>query len=236
MKCAQNLGGIVAPSSGVLAGIAEGALIVWKPGALDAAIAAALKVNDAMISAAANAAGLQAGIDALIEELKTLTIYKGDAKLLGSIIGSKNNTALTMISNIINERKSELCSFNAHSSLDGMCTKLKISLRIVESNGRTPLLPENTAIPQKVNAILTEARGAADAAAKSARETVTTGITEKETVLFEAGFNSSISSINAAIIAIVVIILVMVIIYKILRYRRKKKMKKKLQYIKLLEE
>ncbi|KNC38088.1 erythrocyte membrane protein 1 [Plasmodium falciparum RAJ116] len=43
MKCAQNLGGIVAPSSGVLAGIAEGALIVWKPGALDAAIAAALK-------------------------------------------------------------------------------------------------------------------------------------------------------------------------------------------------
>ncbi|ETW33052.1 hypothetical protein PFTANZ_06230, partial [Plasmodium falciparum Tanzania (2000708)] len=56
LKCTQNLGGIVAPSLGVLGGIAEGALYAWKPTALKAAIEAAIAKSAAEISAA----GIQA--------------------------------------------------------------------------------------------------------------------------------------------------------------------------------
>ncbi|ETW44408.1 hypothetical protein PFNF135_00975 [Plasmodium falciparum NF135/5.C10] len=234
LKCTQNLGGIVAPSSGVLLGIAEGALYAWKPTALEAAIAKAITAGATEIAAAGLKAGHLAGTNAVIEQLQALAVYNVTNKPLELIIGSKNNTALTMISNIIKIKNHEFCGWKS-TVPDYICKNFSVELGTLKPDGSAGL-PDNIAIPLKAQEILTEAKGAAAKAAKNASESVSTAITEKETVLFEAGFNSSISSINAAIIAIVVIILVMVIIYKILRYRRKKKMKKKLQYIKLLNQ
>ncbi|ETW29727.1 hypothetical protein PFFCH_02841, partial [Plasmodium falciparum FCH/4] len=234
MKCAQNLGGIVAPSSGVLAGIAEGALYAWKPTALKIAIDKAITAGASEIWAARILAGAEAGKKAVIAELQALGVYNVRNKPWELIIGSKNNTALTMISDIIRLKKNEFCSM-ASKGENPMCTNITIKLGTITENG-SPGLTDNIAIPQKAQEIVTQAIGAADAAAETAEKGVTNAITTEQTTLIEAGFNSSISSINAAIIAIVVIILVMVIIYLILRYRRKKKMKKKLQYIKLLKE
>ncbi|EUR72234.1 hypothetical protein PFBG_02736 [Plasmodium falciparum 7G8] len=232
LRCTYGLG-TLAPTVGLIGSVAVGA---WKPGALEAAIEAAIAKSAAEISAAANAAGIQAGKIAVIEELKTLTIYNVDAKLLGSIIGSKNNTALTMISNIISQRNSELCSLNADSSFNGMCTQLKISLRIVESNGRTPLLPHANAIRLKAQEIVTKVEGvAADASAVKSAE-LTAEITKEQTTAINTIFMSKQTAIIASVVAILIIVLIMVIIYLILRYRRKKKMKKKAQYTKLLNE
>ncbi|KNC37632.1 rifin [Plasmodium falciparum RAJ116] len=62
LKCAQNLGGIVAPSTGVLGGIAELGLSVWKPAAITAAEQAA--VTEAI------ALATQAGVDTVSLNLK----------------------------------------------------------------------------------------------------------------------------------------------------------------------
>ncbi|MBZ2160255.1 hypothetical protein K1I93_09365, partial [Streptococcus australis] len=99
MKCTQNLGGIVAPSSGVLAGIAEGALIVWKPGALDAAIAAAAKAGAAKGAAAGAQAGIKAVMDVLVSDFG-LSIE--GVKALRTFIEATSYTDVSNISNYVN--------------------------------------------------------------------------------------------------------------------------------------
>ncbi|CDO61904.1 rifin, partial [Plasmodium reichenowi] len=234
LKCTQNLGGIVAPSSGVLAGIAEGALYAGKPGALKAAIDEAITAGATKIAEAAEAARILAGKKAVIDGLNALKIEELGLEPWESFIDPVNYTDVSGIVKIIYPKKTQMCGATRKLTKD-ICNRIGTNLGTTVENG--PVRPpDKDAIGQTINGIVEGAKGPATEAAEVARKSATTGITEKETVLFEAGFNSSISSINAAIIAIVVIILVMVIIYKILRYRRKKKMKKKLQYIKLLEE
>ncbi|EUR72745.1 hypothetical protein PFBG_02320 [Plasmodium falciparum 7G8] len=235
LKCTQNLGGIVAPSSGVLAGIAEGALYAWKPNALQTAIEAALKANTANISAAGIKAGQVTGTNALIKGLNALNIGELGIGSWEPLINPVDYTKVSGIIKIIFDKKTEMCGLNQLDANKIMCNRIGTSLgTTVEYGPRRP--PDIIVISEKVNEIVEGTKGAADVAAEAARESATNAIKVQETRLLEAGFNSSISSINASIIAIVVIILIMVIIYFILRYRRKKKLKKKLQYIKLLEE
>ncbi|KNG74925.1 rifin [Plasmodium falciparum IGH-CR14] len=230
MKCTQNLGGIVAPSSGVLAGIAEGALYAWKPTALKVAIDKAIAAGAARISTA----GIEAGKKVVIARLDALNIAELKIAPWEPYFAEGYSINVKELATVILSRRNAICGIS--SSLPGdTCRQINISIGAIAESGPPPP-PGTEPIETVLKGIVEGTKDAAAEAAKTARETVTTGITEKETVLLEAGFNSSISSINAAIIAIVVIILVMVIIYKILRYRRKKKMKKKLQYIKLLNQ
>ncbi|SOS76913.1 PIR protein, putative [Plasmodium sp. gorilla clade G1] len=235
LKCTQNLGGIVAPSSGVLGGITEGALYAWKPKALETTIAAALKANTANISSAVIKAGQVAGKNALIEGLNALKIEELGIASWEPLINPVDYTKVSGIIKIIFDKKTEMCGLTkvlGDSTCEGIELRIGTSVHIVP---QPP--PDIDAIGQTINGIAAQAEGVSAKAAEAAESSrITTIITKKQTALIEAGFNTSTTSIYASIIAILIIVLIMVIIYLILRYRRKKKIKKKLQYMKFLEE
>ncbi|SOV80417.1 rifin PIR protein, putative [Plasmodium reichenowi] len=229
MKCTQNLGGIVAPSSGVLVGIAEGALYAWKPEALKVAIAKAITEGTAKITVA----GIEAGKKVVFGGLDALNIAELKIGPWESFLTTGYNIHVKNLASVILKQRQVMCG--APSTLDiPTCDRIGLSIGTYVKGGYAPPGPEP--IETVLNGIIERTKEAADAAAKIAEKGVTTGITEKETGVINTIFMSKQTAIIASIIAIVVIILIMVIIYLILRYRRKTKMKKKLQYIKLLEE
>ncbi|EUR82663.1 hypothetical protein PFBG_00008 [Plasmodium falciparum 7G8] len=236
LRCTQNLGGIVAPSSGVLGGIAEGALSVWKAAELVTAKKLAAEAGAAMGKAAGDIEGAAKVIE-LIElkfHIKKLTIVS-----LDSIIDANTYTKSSLISGIIQgEYEGSGCRsiFSLPGTNKPFCTfmngRIEATSRAVGGRGFDPTKFIETNVEEAV------AKGT------QAAETEAAKVTLSKTVEFEAAKKGAIetscmgyqTTIIASIVAIVVIVLIMVIIYLILRYRRKKKMKKKLQYIKLLEE
>ncbi|CDO63588.1 rifin [Plasmodium reichenowi] len=208
LKCAQNLGGIVAPSSGVLAGIAEAAISVLKPLALKAATEEAI--------AEATSAATQAGIEAVKLKIKGLIDMWG-----------KGSLDLTPIVNELN--------FNFGSALVETAEKL-FGEACITDGGRTSSFC-NTAIYYRKGDYYVGSFGQYGSAAYDAKlASETPALTKAKVGAVEATYAGWQTAIIASIVAIVVIVLIMVIIYLILHYRRKKKMKKKLQYIKLLKE
>ncbi|SOV83999.1 rifin PIR protein, putative [Plasmodium reichenowi] len=230
LRCAQNMGGIVAPSSGVLGEIAALSVNAWKTTAIDVATKYAMAQGVAKGAIAGKDAGMKVVIRILQErgiEQYCNGIYKSMLKI-DSFADLK-----TFVNPIIAEHD-KICMVTA-SSDNPICRAFDIKLGVFTADGK-PGPPANQLVPGMLDFIAKKAElTATDQAAKVSSATYSKIMT-KQTALVEGGFNSTITSIYAAIIAIVVIILIMVIIYKILRYRRKKKMKKKLQYIKLLEE
>ncbi|CDO61783.1 rifin [Plasmodium reichenowi] len=214
LKCTQNLGGIVAPSSGVLAGIAEGALYAWKTTTIDVATKAAIATGEA--------AGIEAGIEVAIQGLNAkLNITSLGGLPLQEVISTKIFNHPTLLGQVIQIDYIKMCGTSGANPDSGIC--------IFESLGDSGA----------AKAIAQHARTIAESAglkAKQVSATVTTTETEVNASIIEITASSYNIAIIASVVAIVVIVLIMVIIYLILRYRRKKKMKKKLQYIKLLEE
>ncbi|CDO61768.1 rifin, partial [Plasmodium reichenowi] len=231
LKCTQNLGGIVAPSSGVLAGIAEGALYAWKPTALEAAIAAAEKAG----ALAGEAAGLKEGMNTVIRALTHYGVHNFWPDMSKSIGKTIPYNDVGQISKTIVTKYEAICgpTPGVHST----CLEFD-SFLVVSEEGEIPLQYANpsTVIPKFMNTFVESAKGPAEKKAAEATVTKTAELQETYKAAVESTYGSFQTTITASIIAIVIIILVMVIIYKILRYRQKKKMKKKLQYIKLLEE
>ncbi|ETW57200.1 hypothetical protein PFUGPA_00687 [Plasmodium falciparum Palo Alto/Uganda] len=211
LKCTQNFGGIVAPSSGVLAGIVEGALSVWKPAAIIAAKDAAAK--------AASDAAIEAGIKAVIlkieQFLKPFTKKEGLVNFT-SVVNKSNFKCPTALFQNAKELLRDSCIPNKETKSTSVFCNSVIKYR-GESTFETFAQAGATAYDAEFGTKSVELEAANVGAV-------------------EATYASYQTAIIASIVAIVVIVLIMVIIYKILRYRRKKKMKKKLQYIKLLEE
>ncbi|SOS76905.1 PIR protein [Plasmodium sp. gorilla clade G1] len=210
LKCAQNLGGIVAPSTGVLTGIAEGALIAWKPAAITEAKEAAV--------IEATKAATEAGMNAVKLKIKELIEYfTGDRGLvdLTPIVTSStydNGPALLQsATNLINE-SNRIAGISSMSSFQN-----------------TALTPPGIYYVGDFGKIGSAKFETEFALQKEALE-------RANMTAVNATYGGSQTAINASIVAIVIIVLIMIIIYLILRYRRKKKMKKKLQYIKLLDE
>ncbi|SOS79547.1 PIR protein, putative [Plasmodium sp. gorilla clade G1] len=210
LKCAQNLGGIVAPSSGVLAGIAEGALIVWKPTAITAAKAAALTE--------AKKAATNAGMNAVISKIKVF---------LADFTGARGYVDLLPIVN-------ESTYKNGPALVESARKLINDSYKIARINGTTSF--QNTALMSPGKYYVGDLGKIGSDAYDVAYASQTTTLTEAKVGAVEAKYGVWQTANIAPVIAIVVIVLIMVIIYLILRYRREKKMKKKLQYIKLLEE
>ncbi|ETW20613.1 hypothetical protein PFFVO_00373 [Plasmodium falciparum Vietnam Oak-Knoll (FVO)] len=235
LNCGVNVGGGVLQASGLLGGIGAVAVHVWKPLALKAAIAAALEANNANILAAAIKAGNAHGMKIVIYYLKDWGVDIFCSEIFESILKISHYSKVKDFAAAIINKHGEICAMSA-SGENPMCLPFDIALHLRDAGGNKIGPPASHAIPQMINNLVGEATQGAAEVAKKASESATAEITEKQTALIEAGFNSSITSINASIIAILIIVLIMVIIYLILRYRRKKKMKKKLQYIKLLEE
>ncbi|SOV78695.1 PIR protein [Plasmodium reichenowi] len=229
LKCTQNLGGIVAPSSGVLAGIAEGALYAWKPTALDAAIKAA---KEAAI-AAGKAAGDAYRKSKVIEALEMIGLKTVCPKTFDSILKVRNYTEFTKFSGDFFEEYNKICASTRSAA---KCEKFNEIFSVVNEDTSNLIDNPINAISKTIESFVETTKTAAEAKVADVTATQTTTLTKAKVDAVNTAYTSCQTTIIASIIAIVVIILVMVIIYKILRYRRKKKMKKKLQYIKLLEE
>ncbi|SOV78690.1 rifin PIR protein, putative [Plasmodium reichenowi] len=230
LNCGMNVGGGVTLSSGVLGEIGGLAVNAWK----DAAIIAAKEAAEKAGAAQGAIEGLKAGNNAIIGALQQhFHIDNLNSTTLQSFFTTTRYNDVTTIATAIDTKMSAACSTSSTGN-DAFCG-LRVTLNIVANPGQE-MVPQKTAITKGVTQFVEKATQAADYVTKTTTDKVTAQLTAQKTALIEGGFDSSITSINAAIIAIVVIILILVIIYLILRYRRKKKMKKKLQYIKLLEE
>ncbi|SOS78632.1 PIR protein, putative [Plasmodium sp. gorilla clade G1] len=209
-KCTQNLGGIVTPFSGVLGGIAEGALYAWKPTAITAAKKAALaEATDAAIEAGMNAVSLK--IKGLLDFYSTET-FSFDLYSIVSKLTYNNSDALVQSAKKVigdacmnPQTGSTTYFYNTAIQYDGPLNIKGFAQAGIEAHNETLPLQKALLEKAKVDAV-------------------------------DTTFIGCHNAIIASIVAIIVIILVMVIIYLVLRYRRKKKMKKKLQYIKFLEE
>ncbi|SOV83878.1 rifin PIR protein, putative [Plasmodium reichenowi] len=211
LKCTQNLGGIVAPSSGVLGGIGEAAISLLKPLALDSA-------KDAALAEATDAA-IEAGMNAVRHKIK---VYLAD------FINEKGFVDFTSIVSKSNFKYHTALFQNAKELLSDSCIPDKVTKStnsfcntVIKYGGEEVFKPFAEAGATTHDATLT---------------TKTAEFTSRNMAAVNTTYGGYHVSIIASIVAIVVIVLIMVIIYLILRYRRKKKMKKKLQYIKLLEE
>ncbi|CDO61661.1 rifin [Plasmodium reichenowi] len=230
LRCTQNLGGIVAPSSGVLAGIAEAALSVWKPLALKAAARYAMKEG----AAKGLAAGAEAGKNTIIGALQEyFFIDKLNGIPLESFFTTQNYANFPNLAQTIYAKYRTSCNLSSLSA-DPIC-------QIYDTLGMRPVpggsfVKEETVITRVVDVINRKATMSATHQAAKVRSATTAAIKTEKTDLINTICGTWDTAITASIIAIVVIVLIMVIIYLILRYSRKKKMKKKLQYIKLLEE
>ncbi|ETW15089.1 hypothetical protein PFFVO_06000 [Plasmodium falciparum Vietnam Oak-Knoll (FVO)] len=232
LRCGYGLG-TVAPTVGLIGAVA---VHVWKPLALKAAIAAAIAKSAAEISAAANAAGIQAGKIAVIESLKSLGVHNFWTEMSNSIGTTIPYYDAKTIGAAIAKEHGQICNLSS-TYTPPICGEFDIKFNIYSSTNLVrDALPSKLGIKAKVEGIVTQAEGAADAAAKSATDNAIAEITTKQTTAINTIFMSKQTAIIASVVAIVVIVLIMIIIYLILRYRRKKKMKKKLQYIKLLKE
>ncbi|SOV83872.1 rifin PIR protein, putative [Plasmodium reichenowi] len=238
LRCGGVLGGGVAPSVGLLGGMG---IYVWKPKALEATIAAALKLYAGKISTVAEAAGKIAeeakGVEIVIKFLEEYSVDKFCPDLLQSIGSKISYTNYGEIAKAIYEKYETACSASL-TVKDGMCTNVGTKFELIGNTMKFG--PPRPVITGKVMDVVGEATSSAKAAAK-AKVAATKGSMEAavETAqekAIEAATYNWYATIGYSVLAILIIVLIMVIIYKILRYRRKKKMKKKLQYIKLLEE
>ncbi|EWC89895.1 hypothetical protein PFNF54_01302 [Plasmodium falciparum NF54] len=199
LKCAQNLGGIVAPSSGVLVGIAEGALYAWKPTAITAAKKAALaEATDAAIEAGMNAVSLK------IEELGTVF---------------KPSEGFVNLSSIVNKL--------TYNNGDALVESAKNVIGGLYSNGKGGnTIFYNTTIHTKSGTLYVGNFGDIGRAAHDAKlASETTALTKAKVGAVESTYGGCQTAIIASVVAIIIIALVMIIIYLVLRYRRKKKKK-----------
>ncbi|SPJ12402.1 rifin PIR protein,putative [Plasmodium sp. DRC-Itaito] len=230
LRCGGVLGGGVAPSVGLLGGIGQLGLDVWK----DAALYAATKY--AMLEGAAEGAvaGNALGINIVIRGIKSVfSIEELGGTTLKSFFTTTPYTEVLKIANLIHVKYSTSCHVLTEGS-DPICN-IYYTLGIKAQPGKEMVYPID-AITNKVTQFVEKAMDTAAAKAADVISTTTPKIINEKTGEIAAKYAVCQTTNIAPIIAIVVIVLIMVIIYLILRYRRKKKMKKKLQYIKLLEE
>ncbi|SOS77887.1 PIR protein, putative [Plasmodium sp. gorilla clade G1] len=222
LKCGTNLGGIVAPSSGVLGGIAEFAISVWKPKAIEAAIDAA--ITDAV--AAGTKAGINFGIQHIITELKKqlLLSITNSSPLNKAITAQTLNNPKLLIDSVENYYDT-ICNTPAFNNEDAFCSLAGPEYSTTKN-----------VIDMSIESIVGEAKAGTTVKAAQVAASETEVLKATNIAAVDATSTSYHTIIISSIVAIVVIVLVMLIIYLILRYRRKKKMKKKLQYIKLLKE
>ncbi|SOV83895.1 rifin PIR protein, putative [Plasmodium reichenowi] len=236
LRCAQNLGGIVAPSTGVLGEIAAFAVKAWKDAAIISAKEAAIDKGLALGKIAGDIEGA-AEVIRLIKQ--TLGIEKLGVTPLQSLFNAENYMDATVISGSIQaEYTASECGFSIlfrHGTKKPICTLMEQKMFAASQVQRSGLSPTEF-IQTTAETIVSEAKGAASVKAAQVASAKTPALEAKNLAAVEATTTPYYTPIIVSIVAIMVIILIMVIIYLILRYRRKKKMKKKVQYIKLLEE
>ncbi|CDO61687.1 rifin [Plasmodium reichenowi] len=212
LKCTQNLGGIVAPSSGVLAGIAEGAVIVWKPLALSAAKEAAKDAAIAAGKAAGDAYGKKVVIDTLIH-------YKFDTmfpNIFKSIRNITNYAEVTKFSGDIVKKYNTTCSLGVTKSAEW--TQFEYDVGIFAEDDPKYFQKAEEAVQKFMKSVVQQSEAPAEAKATQVAAVKAPVLEAAEVDAVNATYASYQTAIIASVVAIVVIVLIMVIIYKILRY------------------
>ncbi|EUT90281.1 hypothetical protein PFAG_01213, partial [Plasmodium falciparum Santa Lucia] len=233
LRCAQNMGGIVAPASGVLGEIASFSVNAWKT----TEIAAAMELAKQAGAVAGKIAGDATGMEVVIKSLKTLGVENLIPGICDTISSTGHYANVSNFAHDIYAKYGATCfSLSNIGARPDACTTFEYNFGIFTKGSSIPGHPPSSAIPNMLNKIAGKAELSAKEAAKISAKEATEAAIKTNTGAIEATTTTYYTAIIAAVVAIVVIILIMLIIYLILRYRRKKKMKKKLQYIKLLEE
>ncbi|CDO61623.1 rifin [Plasmodium reichenowi] len=198
LRCGCALGGGVLPVWGMVGGLWYGTLSQY-------------------LTAKAFAAGIEKGISASIEGVKTEFFLEtlGDQPLAAVITSETYKKPMFLVEEIM-EEYNRMCANNTLSR-NAFFNTLKENCR----NNPSKILPSITPRASKVAAEAGQAAKDAEAAAITANNAASTQL---------------YNAIGYSVLAILIIVLVMIIIYLILRYRRKKKMKKKAQYTKLLDQ
>ncbi|KOB62792.1 hypothetical protein PFHG_04532 [Plasmodium falciparum HB3] len=124
LKCAQNLGGIVVPSSGVLGGIGEFGLSVWKP----AALAAVKEFAEKAGAAAGKAAGESKGVETIIGILEQYySIYELKGTPLKSFFATTHYTDISNIATVIDTELNNYCSLSSTGAITKVVNKAKLT-------------------------------------------------------------------------------------------------------------
>ncbi|SCM18905.1 PIR protein, putative [Plasmodium sp.] len=192
LRCGCGLGGVAA-GVGIIGPIA---VYEWTKGA----------------TAVATQKGIEAGINVVIDTLKSLLDIKGVTDLeWKTLITAQNYSNETLVGGVIRKLGVTLCEGSKDKG-GGFCLfTIKPQTFTKAINGHVP-----------------------SAISKGTAEVVT--VTEAEMGKVTTTGGAYFTGIIVSVVVIVVIVLVMIIIYLILRYRRKKKMTKKMQFMKLLNE
>ncbi|CDO61876.1 rifin [Plasmodium reichenowi] len=231
LRCAQNLGGIVVPSSGVIGEIGAFAVYAWK----NAAIEAATKYALAQGAAQGLAEGNSYAMNMVITFLKRWGVDEFCPEIFNPFVATNRYTELANIGNAIIKRHVEMCADTIGN--DGaMCKAFGLRLGTHSTSLNIPPHPTKFFVGEKIKGLAAKADQAAKALAETTSKDVAAVIKAEKTGVINSIYISNQTAISASIIAIVVIVVIMVIIYLILLHRRKKKMKKKLHYIKLIDE
>ncbi|CDO63777.1 rifin [Plasmodium reichenowi] len=231
LRCAQNLGGIVAPSTGLFGEISALALNAWQIKAIDVAT----KYATAKGLAFGKVAGDIKGMKIVIGVLKQKGIAEYCPEIYQSMLKIVHFTELKNFSDAIIAKHGGFCSMSSTAN-PSMCKAFGVELGTHLANGNPDGPPVSSLVPELLDGLVADAQGAAEAEGARMTAAKTAIINEAQEKAIEAASTQLYTTIAYSILAILIIVLIMVIIYLVLRYRRKKKMKKKLQYIKLLEE
>ncbi|EUR79018.1 hypothetical protein PFBG_00507, partial [Plasmodium falciparum 7G8] len=208
LRCGGVFGGGIAPSVGILGGIGQVALSAWKTAAITSAKETAEK--------AAIAKATNAGVDAVILELKNFVNgLTGMTVDLTPIVTPSNYNCGSVLYASAKKLASKSCIVNGQVIQNRFCDNVVY-------------------YPNESGFNLFAQAGITKYETEFASQKALLEAAELDAVDSKYAFWQTANI--APVVAILVIVLIMVIIYLILRYRRKKKMKKKLQYIKLLEE
>ncbi|CDO61859.1 rifin, partial [Plasmodium reichenowi] len=181
LKCTQNLGGIVTPSSVVLGGIAELAISVWKPKAIADAIEAAKQAGIAK----GLASGESMGLPKFIEVIKsTFFMDKVNVELLKSVFFEQNYDNFFNTATFIHGEYQKT-SYVLYNNTNYPICKISDILGL-GTNAGEPCVSQKYIIAGKVNEILSDVKKAA------ARKIIE--VTTKETAAIEAAKKGAIDA------------------------------------------
>ncbi|EWC75617.1 surface antigen, partial [Plasmodium falciparum UGT5.1] len=209
LKCTQNLGGIVAPSSGVLLGIAEGALYAWKDAAIIAAKAAAVTEG----AAKGLAAGAEVGKDAVILGLNSeFGLSTQAVQKIALVINGTNYKDVSFIYQAVYTTFQRSCFPTAHVSGDvsvrftaattdqAFCRTVN-ALGFARGNVFDPSLLQGS-IQKAVKKIVTEATTVASKTGEKATEKLTVAAIQSKTAAVDATYMGYQTPIIASVVAI----------------------------------
>ncbi|ETW51955.1 hypothetical protein PFUGPA_06040, partial [Plasmodium falciparum Palo Alto/Uganda] len=160
LRCGYGLG-TVAPTVGLIGSVA---VHVWKPKALEAAIAAALKAGATEISTAGIEAGEAAGMEFVIKALKHFGVENFFPGICDTISSTGHYANITNFVDLIYSQYGKTCIWKTSAINPTACYTIETKLSIRTGGSAIQGPPPQHAIRELLNGLAEEATEAAKAA------------------------------------------------------------------------